>query len=96
MQPLVATLAAFASAALEPAPVRAVDESSLREYTGVYQWDRDAFVYLQLWDEFSGSGLKPARPPAATSGEVILPVASRWNSLSDSTDVLTAAAGPAG
>ena len=53
---IVATLAAFASAAPQPPPVRSADESSLREYTGVYQWDRDAFLYLQLWDEFSGFG----------------------------------------
>ena len=36
--------------------VRPVDERTLREYTGVYQWGREAFVYLQLWDEFSGFG----------------------------------------
>jgi hypothetical protein len=34
--------------------VRAVDETTLREYVGVYQWDAQAFVYLQMWDEFSG------------------------------------------
>lgn len=27
---------------------------SLREYTGVYRWGPDAFVYLQLWNEFTG------------------------------------------
>ena len=35
-------------------PIRLVDEKTLREYTGVYQWHRDAFVYLQMWQEFSG------------------------------------------
>jgi len=34
--------------------VRAVDENVLREYTGVYRWGPDAFVYLQLWNEFTG------------------------------------------
>jgi pimeloyl-ACP methyl ester carboxylesterase len=34
----------------------AVDEKLLREYTGVYQWEKSGFVYLQMWDEFSGSG----------------------------------------
>src|ERR1041385_4176336 len=40
--------------------VRAVDEQLLREYTGVYRWESNAFVYLQMWDEFSGFG-KPAQ-----------------------------------
>jgi hypothetical protein len=31
-----------------------VDENVLREYAGVYQWNPNAFVYLQLWNEFSG------------------------------------------
>jgi pimeloyl-ACP methyl ester carboxylesterase len=33
-----------------------IDEKALREYTGVYQWGPDAFVYLQMWEEFSGFG----------------------------------------
>ncbi|HJR60475.1 MAG TPA: alpha/beta hydrolase [Vicinamibacterales bacterium] len=41
-------------------PVRSVDENVLREYTGVYRWEPDAFVYLQLWHEFSGFG-KPGQ-----------------------------------
>ncbi len=36
--------------------VRALDEAALREHTGVYQWGPNAFVYLQMWDEFSGFG----------------------------------------
>jgi len=36
-----------------PAP-RSVDEKILREYAGVYQWGPEAFVYLQIWSEFSG------------------------------------------
>ena len=34
--------------------VRDVDEKVLREYTGVYRWEPNAFVYLQLWNEFVG------------------------------------------
>jgi len=34
--------------------VRSVDEKALREYTGVYQWQSNGFVYLQLWNELAG------------------------------------------
>ena len=40
--------------ALQTPAVIAVDEKALREYTGVYQWTPNAFVYLQLWSEFGG------------------------------------------
>ena len=33
--------------------VRSMDEKLLREYAGVYQWQKDAFLYLQLWGELS-------------------------------------------
>src|SRR5215218_7994131 len=39
--------------------IRPVEENVLREYTGVYQGapnGPDAFVYLQMWDEFTGFG----------------------------------------
>jgi uncharacterized protein len=32
-----------------------VDEQTLREYAGVYQWSESGFTYLQLWNELSGS-----------------------------------------
>lgn len=57
-----AAVIAFASIAAGPgdrqAPtVLSVDEVALREYTGVYRWDDDnTFLYLQMWDEFSGFG----------------------------------------
>ena len=35
--------------------VRSVGEDVLREYAGVYQWGRDAFLYLQLWGELTGT-----------------------------------------
>src|SRR5258708_17226934 len=49
--------------------VRSMDEQVLREYTGVYRWDANAFVYLQMWDEFSGFG-KPNLVAFDESGEV--------------------------
>ena len=55
-----------------PAPqspaVRPVDEKVLREYAGVYRWDPNAFVYLQMWEEFSGFG-KPTLVALDESGE---------------------------
>jgi pimeloyl-ACP methyl ester carboxylesterase len=38
---------------LQPPVVRSVDETVLREYAGVYQWDDKTCVYLQMWSEFS-------------------------------------------
>jgi hypothetical protein len=43
----------IARSAQAPA-VRSVDEKTLREYTGAYQWEPNAFVYLQMWSEFGG------------------------------------------
>ena len=31
-----------------------MDEKVLREYTGVYRWEPNVFVYLQMWNEFTG------------------------------------------
>ena len=45
---------AFTLSALQPPAVRSVDEKALREYAGVYQWQKDAFLYLQMWSEFMG------------------------------------------
>ena len=55
----VAAVVALAAAAIgrstfQTPAVRSVDENVLREYTGVYQWEPNAFVYLQVWHEFSG------------------------------------------
>jgi alpha/beta superfamily hydrolase len=49
--------------------VRSMDEKSLREYAGVYQWGPKAFAYLQMWEEFSGFG-KPTLVAFDESGEV--------------------------
>ena len=34
--------------------VLTLDENTLRQYTGVYRWDDNTFLYLQIWKEFSG------------------------------------------
>ena len=60
----------FALSAVQTPAVRAVDEKVLREYTGVYRWEPNAFVYLQLWNEFTGFD-KPGQLVAFDeSGEV--------------------------
>jgi uncharacterized protein len=70
-----ATVIALSGAAAGPgdrqAPaVRAIDEQALREYTGVYRWDDNTFLYLQMWNEFSGFS-KPSQLVAFDeSGEV--------------------------
>src|SRR5205814_9010913 len=49
--------------------VKTVDEKVLREYTGLYRWGPNSFVYLQMWDEFSGFG-KPTLVAFDESGEI--------------------------
>jgi len=44
----------IARSAFQSPAVRAVEAKVLREYTGVYRWGPNAFVCLQLWNEFSG------------------------------------------
>jgi pimeloyl-ACP methyl ester carboxylesterase len=44
----------IALSAFQTPAVRTLDEKVLREYTGVYRWEPNAFVYLQLWNEFVG------------------------------------------
>ncbi|HJZ96866.1 MAG TPA: hypothetical protein VKE70_10160 [Candidatus Solibacter sp.] len=61
-------LGAVASIAQPPA-VSAVDERLVWEYTGVYQWEKDSFVHLQMWDGFSGFG-KPQFVSFDESGQV--------------------------
>src|SRR5436309_5016801 len=56
----VATLLTLGARPAHQAPVvRSTDEKALHEYTGVYRWAPNAFVYLQLWNEFTGSN-KPS------------------------------------
>lgn len=62
--------AVVAHTTLQTPAVLPLEESVLREYAGVYQWAPTAFVYLQLWDEFSGFG-KPRQLVAFDeSGEI--------------------------
>jgi len=44
----------LARSGLQSPALRDVDEKILREYTGAYSWGSSGFVYLQLWNEFSG------------------------------------------
>ena len=44
----------LATTAPQNASPQTADEKILREYAGVYQWRANAFLYLQLWSEFSG------------------------------------------
>ncbi len=48
-------LAAVVTRSLQGPSIRTLDEASLRKYAGAYQWDANAFVYLQLWSELAGS-----------------------------------------
>jgi hypothetical protein len=45
----------IASSTAQRPTVHSVSETALREYSGAYQWGPTAFVYLQLWNELSGT-----------------------------------------
>jgi pimeloyl-ACP methyl ester carboxylesterase len=67
---IVVVFSGFVGMSARQTPVvRPVDEEALREYAGVYQWGPNAFVYLQMWDEFSGFG-KPQLVAFDESGDV--------------------------
>jgi dienelactone hydrolase len=55
--PLVLTtlLGTLIARSFQSPAIRTVDEVSLREYAGTYQWDRNAFLYLQIWPELAGT-----------------------------------------
>lgn len=53
-----------------PSAVSAIDEAALREYAGVYRWGPNAFVYLQMWNEFSGFSNPSELVAFDESGEV--------------------------
>lgn len=59
----------LALAARQGPSILAVDEKDLREYAGVYR-DGDTFIYLQLWDEFTGFGNPRQLVAFDESGEV--------------------------
>jgi uncharacterized protein len=52
---LTALLGTLIARSLQSPPIRTVDEASLREYAGTYQWDPNAFLYLQIWSELAGT-----------------------------------------
>ena len=60
----------IAYSTMQPPTVRPVGEATLLEYAGAYQWGSNTFVYLQLWDEFSGFGQPRQLTAFDESGEV--------------------------
>ena len=52
---LSALLGTLIARSFQSPAIRTVDEASLREYAGTYQWDRNAFLYLQTWSELAGA-----------------------------------------
>jgi hypothetical protein len=50
---LTALLGTLIARSFQSPAIRTVDEASLREYAGTYQWDRNAFLYLQMWRELA-------------------------------------------
>ena len=51
-----ALLSVFVTRSLVQTPtVHSVDETVLREYVGAYRWDTGAYLYLQRWNEFTGT-----------------------------------------
>lgn len=52
---LSALLGTLIARSFQSPAIRTVDEASLREYAGTYQWDRNAFLYVQMWSEFAGT-----------------------------------------
>src|SRR6185503_20514552 len=78
---IVALLGALIAISARQTPiVHPVDADVLRQYTGVYQWGPNTFVYLQMWDEFSGFG-KPQLVAFDESGDVrtLYPIDSNSN-----------------
>jgi dienelactone hydrolase len=51
----MALLGTLLARSLQDPTTRTADEASLREYAGVYQWAPNAFLYLQLWRELTGT-----------------------------------------
>ena len=50
---LTALLGTLIARSLQSPAIRTVDEASLRAYAGTYQWDANAFLYLQMWREMA-------------------------------------------
>jgi alpha-beta hydrolase superfamily lysophospholipase len=52
---LAALVSTLIARSFQSPEIRAVDEAILREYAGTYQWNQNAFVYLQIWPELTGT-----------------------------------------
>jgi dienelactone hydrolase len=52
---LTALLGTLIARSFQTPAIREIDEAIRREYAGVYQWDRDSFLYLQIWPELTGT-----------------------------------------
>jgi dienelactone hydrolase len=52
---LTALLGTLIVRSFQSPAIRAVDEASLREFTGTYRWDGNGFLHLQLWSELAGT-----------------------------------------
>jgi hypothetical protein len=64
----VAALSGFiVTSFCQVAPSPSMEERSLREYAGTYEWGPNHFIYLQMWGEFTG---KNALVAFDESGEV--------------------------
>jgi pimeloyl-ACP methyl ester carboxylesterase len=63
-------LLALVSAVAVLGQPNAAEERTLSEYAGAYRWSTDAYLYLQLWDEFSGFGKRRELVAFDESGEV--------------------------
>lgn len=66
----VALAVSTTGAARQAPPVLPVNQEALREYAGVYRWGANAFVYLQVWHEFSGFSNPGLLTAFDESGEV--------------------------
>jgi uncharacterized protein len=49
--------AVLVRSAIQTPVVRPMEDKAFREYTGVYQWGPDAFLYLQMWTELGANRL---------------------------------------
>ena len=52
---LTVLLGALLSRSLQGPTIHPLNDATLREYAGVYQWAPNAFLYLQSWSELTGT-----------------------------------------
>ena len=51
---LAALVSTLIARSFQSPAIRTMNDASLREYAGVYQWDPKGFLYLQMWPELTG------------------------------------------